>query len=169
MTFSAYQARHNEMHFSIEGRDDASGILGIFNPNEAKPVLTADTLEELEQEARAHLGKEPDAFLYLTDGGRRVHRIMINEKHHAAIGRANRRTAVSVAILVFSFTCLIGASLAPLGTLALLGFVGTASLYFLILRWDLYNEIEGAVVCEILLIIVLLLTPLLQRLGSNAA
>jgi hypothetical protein len=71
--------------------------------------------------------------------------------------------------LVFSVTCLIGASLGSLGAWALLGFVGAAALYALILRAGLFNEIEGAVVCETLLILALLLIPALQRVRSIAA
>jgi hypothetical protein len=169
MTFAAYQARHNGTDFSFEGRDEATGILGVFRPGEAEPVVTAHTLEELEREARAYLGKEPDAHLYLTDGAGRVYRIMINEKYHAAVQRAERRTAISVALLVFSVTALLGASLGSLGAWALLGFVCAAALYTLLLRAGLSNEIEGAIVCEILLILALLLIPALQRVRRMAA
>ena len=107
MALSAYQARHDGTDFVFDGRDDAAGILGTFRPGEAPPVVTAETLEELEQKVRAHLGEEPAAFLYLADGNGHVYRIMINKKYHAAIGSAERRTAISVALLVFSVTCLI--------------------------------------------------------------
>ena len=93
MTFAAYQARHNGTDFSFEGRDEAAGILGVFMAGEAPPVVTAPTFEELEREARAHLGKEPDAFLYLTDGDGHVYRIMINE-----IGRASCRERVLASV-----------------------------------------------------------------------
>jgi hypothetical protein len=169
MTFAAYQSRHDGTDFSYEGRDESAGILGIFRPNNAAPVVTAHTLEELERKANAHLGKEPDAFLYLTDVDGHVYRIMINAKYHATVERANRRTAISVVLVIFSTTCLIGASLGSLGALALLGFVGVTVLYALILRAELFNEIEGAVACELLLILALLLIPLLQRFVSSAA
>jgi hypothetical protein len=78
--------------------------------------------------------------------------------------RAERRTAVSLALLVFSVTCLLGASLGSLGPWALLAFIGAVTLYALILRADFFNEIEGALVCEILLILALLLIPALKRI-----
>jgi len=159
MAFSAYQARRDGTDFSFEGRDEG--------PSEAPPVVTAHSLEELEREARAHLGKEPDALLYLTDGDGRVHRIMINEKHHAAREWAERRTVISVALLVISVTCLIGASAGLVGAWALFGFVSAVALDALIVRSGFSNEIEGAVVCEILLILALLLIPQLQRVRNT--
>lgn len=169
MPFAAYQARPDGTDFSFEGRDEATGILGVFRPGEAPPVVTAPTLTVLEREARAHLGREPDALLYLTDEQGRVLRIMINEKHHAATERAERRTAVCVALLVFSVTCLVEASLGSPGAWALVGFVGAAALYALILRAGLFNAIEAAVVCEILLILALLLILAVQRVRGIAA
>lgn len=169
MTFTAYQARHDGTDFSSKGRDEAAGILGRHTPSEAPPVVTAHTLEELKLEARAYLGKEPDALLYLTDADRRVHQIMLNEKHHAAIDSAGRRNAISIALLVFCVTCLLGASLGALGAWALLSFVSAVALYALILRVGLLNEIEGAVLCEILLILALILIPALHRVRSIAA
>ena len=169
MAFAAYQARHDGTDFVFDGRDDAAGILGTFRPGEAPPVVTAETLEELEQKVRAHLGEEPAAFLYLADGNGHVYRIMINKKYHAAIGSAERRTAISVALLVFSVTCLITASLTSLGAWTLVCFAGAVGLYVLILRVGLFNEIEGAVICEILLILALLLVPALEKLRGTAA
>ncbi len=165
MTFAAYQSRGNGTDFSFEGRDEAAGILGTFRTGGAVPVVTAHTLEELEQAASAYLGKEPDGLLYLTDGEGRVHRMLINEKHHEAIAKAQRHTAIAVAIAVFSVTCLIGASFAALGAWALLAFVGASALYTLFLRTGFFNAIEGAVICELFLILTLTSIPLLVSLG----
>jgi hypothetical protein len=167
MSFAAYQARHDGTDFSREGRDEAAGILGVFKPNDDKPVATADTLEHLEQAARAYLGKEPDAFLYLTDGDCRVLRMMMLENHHAAIDRANRRTAMAAALLIFCMTCLIGASLGSFGGWALLCFLGASALYVFILWWGLFNEVEAALMCEIMLILALLSPPALQKLTDR--
>jgi hypothetical protein len=168
MTFAAFQARHDGTDFSFEGRDESAGVLGVFHPREAAPLLTANTLEELEREARAHLGKEPSAYLYLTDDGHRVYRIMINEEHHATIEKRMRRTAIACVLLVFGITCLVGAYFGSLGIMPLLVFVGIAALYVLLLRVDFFNEIEGAVICEIMLILALLLVHAVQRARNIA-
>lgn len=167
MTFAAYQARPEGTDFSFEGRDEAAGVLGTHQLNDTRPVATADTLEELERDARAYLGVEPDAVLYLTDGEGRVRRIMTNEKHHTAIERAGRRTAIALGLLVFSVTCLLAA--VALGAWAVVAFVGAAGLYAVALRAGLFNELEGAVVCEIILILALVMISLWQRSNSFAA
>lgn len=159
MTFVAFQAKNDGTDFSFEGRDEDAGILGRHPPSETPPVVTAETLEDLKRKARAFLGKEPDAVLYLADTDNHVYEIMINEKHHAAVESVQRRTAISIALLIFCVTCLLGAG--SLGSL--LCFVGISTLYALILRFRLYNEIEGAVVCLILLFVIIMLIPVLQR------
>lgn len=164
MAFAAYQARHDGTDFVFEGRDDAAGILGTFRPGDAPPVVIAETLEELEQKVQAHLGEEPAAFLYLTDGNGHVYRIMINGKYHAAIESANRRTVISVTLLVFSVTCLLAASATSPGAWTLVCFAGAVGLFALILRVGLFNEVECAIVCEILLILALMLAPTIDKL-----
>lgn len=158
MTFVAFQTWDVGTDFSFEGRDEAARILGTFHPGEVPPVLTANTLDELERETRAYLGKEPNAILYLTDGDGYVYRIMMNEKHHAAIERARRQTVIAVSLLVFSVTCLPAA--VGLGAWAVFAFVGVAGLYGLFLQVGPYREIEAAVVCEFLLILALFLISL---------
>src|SRR5207244_9661934 len=94
--------------------------------------------------------------------------MMSNEKHHAAIARADRRTAIAVALLVFSVTCLLGAALCSLGDWALLCFIGAVAVYTLTLWGGVFNEGEGATVCEMLLILTLLLLLGLQRVRRIA-
>lgn len=158
MRFAAYEQRSGTRGFSFERRNDAAGILGSCTLGEVTPVVTACSLEELKREARAYLGTEPDAILYLTDGDCRVYEIVSNDKHHAAIDKAERLVAISVVLLIFSITCLSAAALGSHGASALLLFAGVVSIYGLIVGTGIQNEIEGAVLCEILLILTLLLT-----------
>ena len=62
---------------------------------------------------------------------------------------------ISFSILTFSVTALVGATIGSLGIWAALILVGAVTLYALFLKWGLFNEIEGAIVCEILLILVI--------------
>ena len=168
MRFAAYEQRRGTVDFSFEGRNDAAGILGSCTLSEATPVVTACSLEELKREVRAYLGTEPAAILYLTDGDCRVYEIVINKKHHAAVDKAERRLGISVALLIFSITCLLAASLGSHGAWALLLFAGVVSIYGLIVGTGISNEIEGAVTCEILLILTLLLTPTPERARTSS-
>ncbi len=129
----------------------------------------ADTLEELRRETRAYLGKEPNAFLYLTDADNRVYEIVSNEKHQAALEIARRHTTISVALLTLCLTCLLGASGGSLGGWAVVCFFSVGTLYALILRARLFNEVEGFIVCEILLILALMVIPVLVRVHNITA
>jgi hypothetical protein len=157
MAFAAYRRRSDETAYTWEGRDEAAGIIGRRTPSEEPPFATAQTLEELKQEVWAYLGKHPDAFVYLADSEGNVRATMHCEKYHEAVARANSWTIITAVLLVFSITCLIGAWSLPHGAVALLGFIGAVALYALMLRTGFQNEIEGAVVCEIFLILILLL------------
>ena|GEM_PF-4804352 len=97
--------------------------------------------------------------LYLTDREGRVHQILKhnNKKHLEAIGKAEYRYSVAVALLVFCVTCLFAASFGLEGLWALLSFVGASMLYVMVVRLGIQNAIEGAVVCEMILILSLLL------------
>lgn len=176
MTFAAYLTNDFRSRFSVEGCDTAAGILGVYDPHGDSPVTTAETLEQLEREAWAYLGQEPEVTLYLVDAEGRVRRIMINEKHHAIrhkywaeIDNASRWTAILAALLTFAMTCLIAASVSVLGAFPLVGFVGAVAFYTLLVRAGFFNEIEGALLCEILLILFLLMVPAIQQARRAAA
>ena len=161
MTFSAFLARNDGTDdFSFEGRDERAGILGTFAPCGDSPVITAPTLEDLERDARTFLGNKPEELLYLTDCDCRVFRIVINKEYHeavaqahAAVAQATKRATISLAILAFSVTALLGATIGSIGIWPLLFFVGAVILYSLLLTLGLFNEIEGAILCEIMLIL----------------
>lgn len=109
---------------------------------------------ELMQPARAYLGNDPEACLYLTDGDGRVYQVLICEKYHQAVERANLRTAIAAAVLLFCVTCLPAA--AGVGGWAVLAFLSVSAFYAVILRAGLFNVVEGAICCEIILILSLI-------------
>ncbi len=88
---------------------------------------------------------------------------MINKEYHAAIDRRERYVAMSLTIMAFCVTCLVGTAVGGVGVWGLAYFGGVSILYFGTVRVGFYNELEGAVVCEILLILSLILFPLLGR------
>jgi len=165
--YAAYQARHDGTDFSSTGRDEAAGILGTFSPNGVPPVVTADTLDEIRVRARAHLGEEPGAFLYLTDADGRVYEIMINVKYHRATEAANRCTVITGALLSFCVTSLLATALGLGAWWAIAGFLVAACVYCVIMRAKLFNEIEGAAICEIFLVLGLLLIPAIKKMAGE--
>ncbi|MCW3097087.1 MAG: hypothetical protein JWL77_2705 [Chthonomonadaceae bacterium] len=163
MAFAAYDGRGRGMKTAYENRDNAAGILGTFHPGEDQPIATADTLDQLEREARAYLGSEPSALLYLTDADYRVRRILVNEKYHEETRKAKQKAVKAIIVLVFCFTCLVGASLGSLGIWPLVAFVGALALYALFIISELLNEIEAAIPTELLLILCIIIIPMFLR------
>jgi hypothetical protein len=166
MPYAAYESSHDGRDFSFDGRDQAGGILGKLSPR-VPPVVLAETLDELRLKARAHLGEFPDAFLYLVDSENSVYEIMINKKHHEAIEKAWRYVGISIALLIFCLTCLFCSARGDLAVWGILCFGGISILYFGVVKLGFFNEIEGAVVCEIILILVLILVPAITRLNLS--
>ncbi len=162
--FAAYRVEVAGKNLSFEGRDAASGVIGIYSPGDAEPIATAPSLEELVLQSRAYLGNDPDACLYLADGDGRVYQMLICEKYHQAVERANLRTAIAVAVLVFCVTCLPAAVGA--GGWAVLAFLSVSAIYAVILRAGLFNVVEGAICCEIVLILILLAIPALKQVAT---
>jgi hypothetical protein len=168
MSFAAYHLRSDEANFTWEGRDVAAGIFGRRVPSEEPPIATAPTLEELEREARAYLGKEPDAHLFWVDGEGNVRATMSSENHYVPAERAEDWICHIVSFLIFGATCLFAAWVHSLGAAALLSFFGAVALYFLMLRAKIQNEGDAAVMCAILLFLILILLPAVQKVRDQA-
>jgi hypothetical protein len=163
MAYAAYRGIGNDTGFSFEGGDEDAGILGTYTPGETPPLLTADTLDELRLKAWAHLGREPDDFLILTDDQGRVYEFLSSPKHREGGFKAEERLTVAIALLVFCLTCLIGSAFGSIGGWALPCFVVAAAVYGVIVRADFFNELEAAVICEIMLIMTLLIVAGVQK------
>lgn len=118
--------------------------------------------QALRLEARAYLGENPEVMLYLTDSEDLVHEILINKKHHAAVNGLARRSRILTALLVLCTTSLLG-SAAGFGGWSLVAFAAATTIYLAIIKIGIFNEIEGAAVCEILLILTIVLIPGIQR------
>lgn len=89
--FFAYKSSPNGTEFRFDARDESQESLGSFAPGDSLPVSQAETIEDLEAQAYALLGKEPAWLLYLTDDQLRVHRILIKRKHHAILEKSQER------------------------------------------------------------------------------
>ncbi len=150
MTYAAYDSHSDKGIYSYYIRGEPAGVIGKFTPL-GEPIVTADTLEELKLKAKAYLGEEPSAHLYLIDSENRVYDSLINTKYHEALERASRRTVNSIILLIFSITSLVAAAAGRHGIWALVGFCGVSIIY-LILVWAFQEEFNAAILCEIMLV-----------------
>jgi hypothetical protein len=148
--------RGNHGFFKWEGRDESTGVQGTLNPSQP-PMFSGTDLASAEMFAKAHLGAEPGDFLYITDNQFRVRRSMINKKHHAAIEKAYKWTVLGYGLLIICFACLATAAGSQLGAWPLMAFVAIGLIYVAVVRLGLFNEIEGLVLCLILLLFAIIL------------
>ena len=158
--FAAYQSDGSE--FSWDGRDTSQGILGKLVTN-TSPIAEADTLEDLMPQALTYLGQEPEAMLYLTDLDNHVREIVINKKHHDHTERLRNHIFVLVALLMFCLTGLLASATSPFNAWIVLSVVGISILYLAVVRFQVLNRIESAVICEAILILGWLMAVALLR------
>jgi hypothetical protein len=159
--FRAYVDEGNSIRVSYEQRDVSAGILGNVT-TEVPPIGEAETREEIITIANAHLGQDPGALVYITDQQNRLLEIVGNKKYHESIAAHERRLCIGWAlfflcVVSFVFTIAEGLNWYGFGL-----FVGIAALYIGCVKLRLYNEIESAVVCTIILVLILLLIPALR-------
>ena len=131
---------------SFESRDDDEGILGTLR--EVRSILcSTPSRDEAEALAEAEASKCPEKVFYVIDNNHHVVRCVTNQEGHTVswIPRA-------IAVCVFAVTCVVG-GLAGLQTLTCLTvFVGAATLYSILSRLRVANELEAAVVVELLIL-----------------
>ncbi len=147
---------------SYASRDEAKGILGTLSDVPA-PIAEDSDMRGIEEKVWAHLGREPDDFVYVADEGGRVLRIMTCDKHHERVEKAQRTTGIGWGLFILCVTTLIGSSLGGLGTFGIFIFAAIACLYLLVVLLGIQNEFEGVVLCEIILILILTMIPTLQK------
>ena len=166
MKFHAYVSSSPSTKFSFEGRDDAKGIRGKLE-SASTPVVDGDSLDDLRQKARAYVAQCPSAVLYLADADKMVYETMIDKEYHDAKARAVKRKVMAGAILVFGVTsvsCIVAKAMV---LEALWMFAGASVLYLVVVLTRVFNEIEGALVTEILLVLALALVPILRHMSQN--
>lgn len=155
--FFAYKSSPNGTEFRFDGREESQGSLGSFAPGDSLPVSQAETIEELEAQAYALLGKEPDWLLYLTDDQLRVHQILINRKHHKILEKSQDRATKRLVLLVLCCLSLMASSTTPRDRLIFGAFLISATVYVVLFSGVSYwRTFDGIVACVILLILMLL-------------
>jgi len=118
----------------------------------AAPFAVADDLATLEEKAYAHLGRHPDDSVHLTDAAGQVHKTLRNESHWQSLKRQTRLHARAWALLA------LGRGVAGLGLFAL-----ATLMYLGVVPGGIENELEGAVLCEIILILALVLVVMYRK------
>jgi hypothetical protein len=132
------------------GRDPHLGILGTAEST-GIPVLRADSLELLDQQATAFVEREPADSLYLIDDDKRIYKIVMNWQYHAAKDRRSQRNTKATFFVLFLVT---GLAIGPVSVGVLVA-VSVTVLYVAAIRKGIMNEIEAGIGSEVLLVLAL--------------
>lgn len=167
--FTAVSSRSGTIGVAAAAPDDPDGRLKIVMA--PPPFAEADDLEEIEEKAYAHLGRVPDDSVLLIDGdGRQVRVVSIdNRQYHESIERLARWMAIgwvllSFCLILFAVTAITG--LPPWVGLISFAFLGFAYLGIVLL--GIQNEVEAAFLCFIILVLILLMFPAVQKARERA-
>lgn len=159
MQYYAYPGSDTEISHAEYDLDQ--GIRGRIT-KKPKPIGTADSMPKVAEIAYAHLGRNPSDLVYIADEAGIVHDIVLNDGFHAEQAANERWLCASITLLVLCATTLVASTFFPAGFADLLSFLGVSVLYFAITRTGIQNDVEGGVVCFIILLLVLMLLPSLN-------
>ena len=156
MPYYAYP--RNGAEISHAEYDRERGIRGRLT-KKPKPIGAGESLADATEIAFAHLGRNPSDLVYVADAADLVHDVVINEGYHADQAASEKWLCGSIVLLILSATTLIASTFFSAGIGGFLSFLGVSCLYFIITRTGIQNEVEGGVVCFIILLLILMLLP----------
>ena len=152
----------HDLTVSYEWCDEKGCVLGTVRPK-SPPVVEADNLDEAENQEKAYLTREPMAFLYLTDAEGHVYKTIWDERLHARAALREKTVFMTIALLVFLGSAILGTAFAGFVVWGLCCFVAVSVLYGFLVGSHFFNEVEAALVCELLLIPTLLIIRICLR------
>lgn len=148
-------------------RDEARGVICRLTAKSAS-IGTSESLEDAIEIGYAYLGRHPSESIYIANDADEVHKFLINHKYFAQREALEKSGCMGKALLVLC--CVSFAGSVPLGVglggLAL--FATIALVYVFVVRTGIENEVEGAVVCLMILILTLTLIPPLKAARDRA-
>ncbi|MGC1276363.1 MAG: hypothetical protein WBC44_21890 [Planctomycetaceae bacterium] len=161
--FAACSLQSGRIEFAAPGSDDPDRRVRVVSA--PKSFAESDDLAVIEEKAYARLGREPEDTVYLIDRERRLIRALSvdNRKLYESIERHGRWQFIAWTLFVL---CLIPFVASAIGGMPLLGlaiFALASLLYLGIILTGLQNEVEGAIVGFVVLILCLLMLPAIQN------
>ena len=160
MTYNAY-SRCSGTNVSHAEYDADAGIHGRLT-EKPESLGASDSLAAAIEIAYAHLGRKPSDAVYIADDDDLIHEMIFNDGYHADQASNEKWLCSSIALLILCLTSFTASTFAGLGLSGFVAFCAVSLLYILITRTGVQNEVEGGVVCFIILVLLLLLLPALS-------
>lgn len=150
-----------EKDCSIEYTGDIADRAREGRITEGAPFFENESKEAVENMAKSWLLDNSRETVYLATDGK-IDKWLRNDAVDQWMEKYYHSSAVYVSHLVFLITYIIALQLHDYGWLALVLAICIAGLYQLLWRIKIQNEIESAVVCEIMNILGLILIPVID-------
>ncbi len=158
MKLHAFDSRDKSLRIHYDAsRDKPEGVRGRMT-GKNPPFASAETMDEIVELGYAHLGRNPDGFVYIADGDKRVLDTLMCNRYHDALDRQGKWHFMAWAMLlncVIAFAATIAFELGAFGMVAFAGFVCA---YVLMVKLGLGNEVEAGLACMIMMVLALLVS-----------
>ena len=115
------------------------------------------------------LGREPSDGVYIADDEDVIRKVVFNDAYHKERENSERWVCMSIALLVLCLETFVGTLVTDAGFGGLVIFGGIAALYSLVVRTRIQNEVEGAVVCFIIVVLTFLLLPAVRAVRQRSS
>jgi len=168
MSLHVYPNRQGSVVVSHDNYDEAKGALGRL-VSKSDSIGESESLDDATEIAYAHLGRVPSEAVYIADENDVVRKIVFNDAYHKERETSERWLCASVSLLILCLTSFVGTIASGIGIVGLLIFVVIAILYLVVVRTRIQNEVEGAVVCFIILVLIFLLLPAIKAVRDRTA
>ena len=161
--------RLKSMPYHVYPRQDGAVVshveydanLGIHGRLTAKPspIGSTDSIADATEMAYAYLGRNPSGAVYIAGDDDLIYDVILNDGYHADQSKNEKLLCLSFSLLIFCFTAFASSTFVGAQLGSFLSFIGVSLLYIGITRTGIQNEVEGGVVCFIILVLLLLLLP----------
>jgi hypothetical protein len=139
----------------------------VFEPSGA-PVITADSLEDLELKVLVHLEKFPDDTILIMEADNGFLQEFYYSRYHWGEARAGKHSFVLGTLLLFCAASLFATAVGLSAVAATVAFIVTSAVYLGLIKIGLTNEIEGFIVVAIIFVMTLVVLPRISERAHAA-
>ncbi len=153
MKYLVYAQQDGPISIDYSRRDEPAGIIGSLK-EKPQAIGEAASKEDAIEKAYAHLGRAPSDMAYVADSNDLLYKILINRQYQEESNRNGKRQCMAWSILVFCIVSFLATLFAGLGFTGFLMFIGVTAVYIVFVLAQFQNELESAVVCLMVLLLI---------------
>ena len=161
MEFLAFSDCGDSVHVSYDSQDVTAGVLGTVITSQP-PIGESETRAKITEVAYAFLGRDPTATIYITDSQNRLLEIVLNQRYHKEMETRGTLLFRACLLLIMCVVCFVATLAIGLHWGGFGLFIFVALLHIASVRLGINNEVESAILCMIILLLILVLVPMVR-------